>query len=332
MLFAASGCAALIYEVVWLQLLQLVVGSTAVSMAVLLSAYMGGLCAGSYLLPRFVSPREHPLRVFAFIELGIALFGSSVLFLVPLVRYIYVAGIGLGVPGMLLRGLVAGLCLLPPTLLMGASLPAMARWVEATPQGVSRLGLLYGANTAGAVLGCLAAGFYLLRVFDMPTATFVAAGINGLTALASLALAARTPVVVRLADQGLGRGSGLDAAALAAARGDGVYVRDHSRGVSGGHRFGQRGGVAAGADGRAGSRGVWSLPVAACGVDCLDGVDRVCLIAVLADQSIAFAQSLDRFPTRPGAVSLGDAAGDDSLGRELSAGAGGRGARRRGFG
>jgi len=51
LLFAGSGCAALIYEVVWLQLLQLVVGSTAVSMAVLLSAYMGGLCAGSYLLP-----------------------------------------------------------------------------------------------------------------------------------------------------------------------------------------------------------------------------------------------------------------------------------------
>ena len=52
LLFAASGCAALIYEIVWLQLLQLVVGSTAVSIAVLLSAYMGGLCAGSYFLPR----------------------------------------------------------------------------------------------------------------------------------------------------------------------------------------------------------------------------------------------------------------------------------------
>ena len=83
LLFAASGCAALIYEVVWLQLLQLVVGSTAVSMAVLLSAYMGGLCAGSYLLPRMVSPRQHPLRVYAFIELGIGVLGIAVLFLVP---------------------------------------------------------------------------------------------------------------------------------------------------------------------------------------------------------------------------------------------------------
>ena len=76
LLFAASGCAALIYEIVWLQLLQLVVGSTAVSIAVLLSAYMGGLCAGSYFLPRLVSPRRHPLRVYAFIELGIGILGD----------------------------------------------------------------------------------------------------------------------------------------------------------------------------------------------------------------------------------------------------------------
>src|ERR1700685_791027 len=84
LLLAGSGCAALIYEIVWLQLLQLVVGSTAVSMAVLLSAYMGGLCGGSYLLPRLVSPRQHPLRVYAFIELGIGILGIAVLFLVPL--------------------------------------------------------------------------------------------------------------------------------------------------------------------------------------------------------------------------------------------------------
>ena len=68
---------------------------------------------------------------------------------------------------MVLRGVVAAACLLPPTLLMGASLPAIARWVETTPAGVSWLGLLYSANVAGAVTGCLLTGFYLLRVHDM---------------------------------------------------------------------------------------------------------------------------------------------------------------------
>ena len=71
LLFAGSGCAALIYEVVWFQLLQLVIGSSAVSLGVLLGTYMGGMCLGSLLLPRVVSPRAHPLRVYAWIELGI---------------------------------------------------------------------------------------------------------------------------------------------------------------------------------------------------------------------------------------------------------------------
>jgi spermidine synthase len=59
-LFVASGCAALIYEVVWLQLLQLVVGSSAISLGVLLGTFMGGMCLGGLLLPRFVGVREHP--------------------------------------------------------------------------------------------------------------------------------------------------------------------------------------------------------------------------------------------------------------------------------
>ena len=57
-LFVGSGCAALIYEVVWFQLLQLVIGSSAVSLGVLLGTFMGGMCLGSLLLPRFVSPRR----------------------------------------------------------------------------------------------------------------------------------------------------------------------------------------------------------------------------------------------------------------------------------
>ena len=76
---------------------------------------------------------------------------------------------------------------------MGATLPAIARWIEATPKGVSWLGFFYGGNIAGAVFGCLLAGFYLLRVHDMATATYVAVTINGAVALIALSLAARTP-------------------------------------------------------------------------------------------------------------------------------------------
>src|SRR5437588_457106 len=80
---------------------------------------------------------------------------------------------------------ICALCLLPPTLLMGATLPAIARWVQSTPSGVSWLGFFYGGNIAGAVLGCILAGFYLLRAFDMAVATYVAAAINLCIALAA---------------------------------------------------------------------------------------------------------------------------------------------------
>jgi len=192
LLFACSGCSALIYEIVWYQLLQLVIGSTAVSLGVLLATFMGGLCLGSLALPRvhFLRP-WHPLRVYAYIELGIAGTAVLVLLVMPLANDVYVAGAGYGMPGILLRAVIASLCLLPPTLLMGASLPAAARWLESSPEGISRIGLLYGANTAGAVLGCLLAGFYLLRFADMTTATLCAVGINLVVAAGGGALARR---------------------------------------------------------------------------------------------------------------------------------------------
>src|SRR3569832_1459358 len=80
LLFVGSGCAALIYEVVWFQLLQLSVGSSAVSLGILLGIYMGGMCLGSLLLPRRIDARHHPLRVYAYLELGIAAFGIIVLY------------------------------------------------------------------------------------------------------------------------------------------------------------------------------------------------------------------------------------------------------------
>ena len=190
-LFVGSGCAALIYEVVWFQLLQLVIGSSALSLGVLLGTYMGGMCLGSYLFPRYVAPREHPLRMYAMIEAGIGVCGILSLIGVPLIDHIYAAIGGGGFFGIALRAVISAICLLPPTLLMGASLPAIARYIESTSDGVAWLGFFYGGNIAGAVFGCLFAGFYLLRVFDMPTATLTAVVINAAVALVSFLLARR---------------------------------------------------------------------------------------------------------------------------------------------
>jgi len=188
-LSVGSGCAALIYEVVWLQLLQLVIGSSAASLAVLLGTFMGGMCLGSILLPRWIGPRVHPLRVYAFLELGTAFFGLLILFGLPAVQYLYTASVGHGFGGIALRSVACAICLLAPTLMMGATLPAVSRWIETSPDAASLWGFFYGGNIAGGVIGCLLAGFYLLRLFDMATASYVAAAINVAVALIGLAMA-----------------------------------------------------------------------------------------------------------------------------------------------
>jgi spermidine synthase len=93
-LFACSGCSALIYEIVWLQSLQLVIGSSAISLGILLGTYMGGLCLGSLATSRLFSEKLHPLRAYALLELGIGAAGLLLLFCMPLVGGAYTAWAG----------------------------------------------------------------------------------------------------------------------------------------------------------------------------------------------------------------------------------------------
>ena len=192
LLFVGSGCAALIYEIVWFQLLQMVIGSSAISLGILLGTFMGGMCLGSLLLPRVISAREHPMRVYAFLELGIGVLGIVLLGIMPLVGSVYMKWAGIGTTGIVLRAIAAAICLLPPTVLMGATLPAISRWVKATPEGISWLGFFYGGNIAGGVIGSLTAGFYLLRVHDVMIATFAAVTLNVAVAAIAIALSGRT--------------------------------------------------------------------------------------------------------------------------------------------
>jgi spermidine synthase len=204
-LFIGSGCAALIYEVVWFQLLQLVIGSSSISLGVLLGTFMGGLCLGSLGFARAVSRRHHPLRVYALLELGVGAIGLLILAAMPVIGNAYSAWAGPGTLGIVLRAVAAAICLLPPTLLMGATLPALSRWIEMTPRGVSWMGFFYAGNTAGAVVGSILAGFYLLRVHDTTIATFVAVAINAGVAIVSFLISKATgaaPAGAAAADSG----------------------------------------------------------------------------------------------------------------------------------
>jgi spermidine synthase len=183
-LSAASGAAALVYEIVWLQLLQLVMGSSTSSLALLLALFMGGMYVGSVGLPRLVSAGRPPLPVYALLEIGIAIVGILVLFVLP-----YGGSYGTSAVG---RVIYCIICIVPSTLLMGATLPAIARCTVGAVSdraNLSSLGFLYAANIIGAVAGSLLAGFYLLRLYDVGIATFTAASINISVAVIALLLA-----------------------------------------------------------------------------------------------------------------------------------------------
>ena len=176
-LFFASGCAALIYETVWFYLVQLVVGASSISVAVLLCAFMGGMALGSWLLPKLTPKGTHPFK-----RRGRARGRHCVIRnRDPARPSLHSAGLlTLAEPGagaITLRAMVCFLVLTPPTMLMGATLPAIAQW-RARGRGAESVGYFYMANITGGATGTVLAGFYLLRVYDTVIATAVAVTLN----------------------------------------------------------------------------------------------------------------------------------------------------------
>ncbi len=154
-LFFASGCAALIYETVWFYLVQLVVGASSISVAVLLCAFMGGMALGSWLLPKLTPKGTHPFRVVAALEVGIAIFGIAIPLALPYIQQVYLTLAEPGAGAITLRAVVCFLVLTPPTMLMGATLPAIARWqAQRARRGVGRHASTWPTSPAARPARC----------------------------------------------------------------------------------------------------------------------------------------------------------------------------------
>jgi spermidine synthase len=195
--FSCSGISALIYEVAWVRSLELVFGATTFAVATVLAAFMGGLAFGSYGMGR-LSPRLarfHPLKIYALMELGIGLIALGIPylfhFLAPLYQAIWQHYHASFAVFSTLRFLLCVAILIIPTSLMGATLPIMSGFVNRTAQserGQRRIGLLYTVNTAGAVLGCLAAGFLLFPLVGLHLTQLVAVALSSTAALGAFLL------------------------------------------------------------------------------------------------------------------------------------------------
>jgi len=185
-----SGASALIYQTVWMRDFRLIFGASTVATGAVLAIFMGGLGLGSAILGRRADRHPHPLAYYGQLEMLIALSAAITPLLLMGIRAGYFAiggSASLGTVGAtLIRLLLSALVLAVPTILMGGTLPAMARAVESNDdQGRRRLALLYGINTLGAVFGALIATFVMLERFGNRTTLLIAAAVNlGIGALA----------------------------------------------------------------------------------------------------------------------------------------------------
>ncbi|MCB9741233.1 MAG: fused MFS/spermidine synthase [Alphaproteobacteria bacterium] len=182
-LFFVSGATGLVYQTIWARELQLVFGTSQFAIATVLSAFMAGLAVGGFVMARHADRLTKPLMTYGLIEVVIGLYALIFPLLVDLATPIYLSFYREAEPGPVAYGLVQclilGVLLLLPTSGMGATLPLLGRFVT-TRVGAAgdRVGLLYGVNTFGAVVGTWAAGFMLLPAYGLQATTLMAAAAN----------------------------------------------------------------------------------------------------------------------------------------------------------
>lgn len=194
LLLLGSGACALTYQVAWLREFRLVFGGSTTASAAVLAVFMGGLGLGNWLLGRWADRHPAPLRLYAQLELGIAAACAISPWLITATRLIYSQLGGqttLGVTGATLVRLLATVIVLGlPTVLMGGTLPAAAKAVVGEDDKQRRgLGLVYGFNTLGAVVGAFACTFLLLQTFGTRTTLWLACLLNVVLALMAWKLA-----------------------------------------------------------------------------------------------------------------------------------------------
>ena len=181
--FFFSGVAGLIYEICWIRKASLIFGSTTFALSTILAVFFAGLAIGSYLFGRLSKKQHNPLQWYAWLELMLAGLALASLYLFDAVSHLYSvffydpdAG---NLVSIVSRMMLVALVLLPPTILMGGTLPLLCRFLITDNERIAgNIGLLYGINTLGAVLGCAVTGFWLLPVIGVKKTVLLAAMLN----------------------------------------------------------------------------------------------------------------------------------------------------------
>jgi predicted membrane-bound spermidine synthase len=193
LMFVLSGFAGLVYQVLFSKALALSFGSTATATYTVLATYMGGMALGAWLGGRLASQRTDALKLYAYCELGIGLYCAATPWIFRAIQALYVA-LAAGSDAdaaelTVLRVLLGATALSVPTLLMGMTLPILARFFQSRAASLgTSVALLYGANTVGAALGALLAGYLIIPALGVFKTTLFTALLNLVVAALALRL------------------------------------------------------------------------------------------------------------------------------------------------
>ena len=195
LIFIFSGASSLIYEVIWMRQLTLIFGSTIFATSTVLTAFMAGLALGSFYFGRKIDEStQSPLRIYALLEAGIGAFCLVWPLILGVLSAIYIL-IHRNVTSefytlSLIRFVLTFGVLLIPSTLMGGTLPVLTRFfVKRLEQLGTNIGILYALNTFGAVIGTVAAGFFLIEALGIRWTLGVGIAINFAVAAIALVLA-----------------------------------------------------------------------------------------------------------------------------------------------
>lgn len=191
--FFLSGATALAYQIIWIRLFVLVFGGTTISMSVVVAAFMAGLALGSRVFGVYAERIGNRVRLYGLLELTLGVLAIAVFFgirhLSTLV-YALPAGMNANTPaGVAVRLVISFAILIVPTMIMGGTLPVLVRAVTDENKLIMRnTGILYAANTLGAMTGAFLVGFVLIRFLGMTHSTLLAAAANLTLGAAALAV------------------------------------------------------------------------------------------------------------------------------------------------
>jgi predicted membrane-bound spermidine synthase len=199
--FVISGAGALAFETLWFRQARLALGQSVWASSLVLSAFMAGMALGSWLCARHGDRVRNPLRLYGLMELAVAVTGVALVYLLPEFGRAFaplVAPLADARPVLnLLRLATAFGLLLVPAVAIGATLPLLARAASAWDANFARvLGLLYGANTLGAMLGVLGTELLLIGSLGVRGSALCAGSAALTAAAAAFALARAAPVPV----------------------------------------------------------------------------------------------------------------------------------------